>query len=371
MTLVYLTDQVYLHGGAERILIQKLNFWVELYDYRVILITTQQKGLPPFISINDKVEIIDLAVDYKEGVSFFNPKNFSKFSEHYKKLKKELDRINPDATFVISQTFTRFLPPFIKSSGKTFYEYHTSYHGFELGYRKLSKLGKIKNKLVKQLTNWIENKYSYIVFLNQIEFDFYRRRNSVIIPNFFTPVKDLNNVKSNTVISLGRIEYQKGYDLLIDIWKKVDKNIDGWELTIYGNGSDFEKLQNEIKNINFKNPVKLFNAIDNVDDVLSSSSIYAMSSRFETFPMVLLEAMSHGLPVVAFDCISGPRSILTDNQDGILVENNNLDIFAEKLIHLINDNDLRLKMASQSKENVKRFSPQSVMSLWNNRIVNK
>lgn len=368
MKILYLTDQVYLHGGAERILIQKLNYWVEFFNYEVTLITTQQKGLDPFIPINSKVNVIDLGVDYSEGVSFFNPKNFSKFKSHYKKLKDKIDHLKPDATFVISQTFVRFLPPFIKNSGKTFFEYHTSYHGFNIGYERFSFLGKLKYNFVKSITNKVEDKYTHVVFLNQIEFDHYRRKNGIIIPNFFIPIVEKKMERKKKMISLGRITHQKGYDLLVDVWKLVDKKISDWELEIYGNGSDFEAIQKRVNESNFKNPMRLLNAIDNVDEVLSESSIYLMSSRFETFPMVLLEAMSHGLPTVSFDCISGPRSILTNDEDGFLVPTFDLEAFAKKIVFLVDNPKVIEEMSLRAIENVKRFNPKVVMDMWNNYI---
>ncbi|HRG17644.1 MAG TPA: glycosyltransferase [Flavobacterium lutivivi] len=368
MKILYLTDQVYLHGGAERILIQKLNYWIEFFNYDVTLITTQQKGLKPFIPINNKVKTIDLGIDYQEGVSFFSPKNFSKFNLHYKKLKVEIDKLKPDATFVISQTFVRFLPPFIKNSGKTFFEYHTSYHGFSIGYERLSFLGKLKDNLVKFITKKIEDKYTHVVFLNQIEYDHYKRKNGIIIPNFFIPIAEQRRERKNKMISLGRITHQKGYDFLVDIWKLVDEKISGWELEVYGNGSDFDVIQDRILKSNFKNPMRLLNAINEVDQVLSESSIYLMSSRFETFPMVLLEAMSHGLPTVSFDCISGPRSILTKDEDGFIVPTFDIEAFAKKIVFLVDNPSIREEMSFKAIENVKRFNPRVVMGMWNKYI---
>ena len=260
------------------------------------------------------------------------------------------------------------MPPFIKNSGKTFFEYHTSYHGFSIGYERLSFFGKLKDNLVKSITKKIEDKYTQVVFLNQIEYDHYKRKNGIIIPNFFIPIAEQRRERKNKMISLGRITHQKGYDFLVDIWKLVDEKISGWELEVYGNGSDFEVIQDRILKSNFKNPMRLLNAIDEVDQVLSESSIYLMSSRFETFPMVLLEAMSHGLPTVSFDCISGPRSILTKDEDGFIVPTFDIEASAKKIVFLVDNPSIREEMSFKAIENVKRFNPRVVMDMWNKYI---
>jgi len=372
MKILYLTDQIYLHGGAEKILIQKLNHWVEKFGYEVTLVTTQQKGKNPFFRLNPAVKMIDLGIDYTEGVSYFKYANFSKFRTHYKKLKAVINDINPDATFVISQSLLRFITPFAAGKHKIYYEYHTSYYGFQLGYEKLPALKKLKKQISYKVIEAIESKYTNVVFLNQAEYDHYKRKNAVIIPNFFDEIiHPVHCEKKKQVITLGRLSYQKGYDLLIDAWGLIAKEAPDWTLEIFGNGENRSKLEQQIGTKNLGHTIHLNEATDEVNLKLSESAFYVMSSRFETFPMVLLEAMSNKLPVVSFDCPTGPSSMLTINEDGLLAAPGDIRELADKMLEMINNEPLRQIMGDKAARNVTRFNPEMVMKKWDVLIKRK
>ncbi|HEX9980734.1 MAG TPA: glycosyltransferase family 4 protein [Flavobacterium sp.] len=368
MKILYITDQIYLHGGAEKILIQKLNYWADDFGYDVRLVTTQQKGLKPFFALSPKVELVDLEIEYTEGVSFYSPANFSRFPEHFRKLKNAINGFAPDAIFVISQTFSRFIAPAAAGKYPVYYEYHTSYYGFELGRRNASLAGRIKAAVLERIIRRVESAYTAVIYLNQWEFDHYKRKNSVVIPNFFDRIPDNSRPRKKRIITLGRLSFQKGYDLLIKAWAVADKDADGWQLDIYGNGHDRDALLQKIEAANFKNPLRLHAAIDNVNEMLSESEIYIMSSRFETFPMVLLEAMSNRLPVVAFDCPTGPRSMVTDGEDGILVAPEDINALAEKMVYLMHNDALRRNMGEKAFLNIQRFNPEVVMTQWDELV---
>lgn len=368
MRLLYLTDQVYLHGGAEKILIQKLNYWVEVYGYEVALLTSVQKGKPSFLPISGKVKQFDLGIDYPEG-SLYHPKNFGLFKQHYKKLKAFVSEYRPDAVFVVSQTLTHIIAPFAAKGFPTYFEYHTSWFGFKMGYERLSFPHKIKTRLIKAITRYAESKYTKIVLLNQTEFDKFQKKNAVVIPNFYDETAKIYPFeRKNTVITLGRLSREKGYDLLIEAWKKLDGKIGNWELAVYGEGVERRKLEAQLSQNTFRNPIKFPGATDNINEKLAKASIYVMSSRTETFPMSLLEALSNGLPIVSFDCPSGPRHIITENSDGFLVEPDNIQALADQLLVLMADGNLRGKMSENALENVKRFSAKQVMQQWDDLI---
>ncbi|GEP50378.1 glycosyl transferase [Flavobacterium noncentrifugens] len=369
MRIIYITDQVYLHGGAEKILIQKLNYWVEHYGYDVLLITSQQLGKKSFLPLNEKVQWMDLEINYEEGVSFLSLSNLKKFPGHISKLKKAIHDFKPDAVFLISLNIIRYALPFISGKYKIFNEYHTSYYGFELNYERLSFVGKIKRRLSYVLTAFVESFYTKIVFLNDAEYKHYNRKNAVIIPNFFDEIKDLPNLpKKNQIISLGRLCFQKGYDLLIDAWEIVDRERTGWTLEIFGNGEDHKALVQQIEAKKLSHSLHLNPATDQINYKLSESQFYVMSSRFETFPMVLLEAMSNKLPTVSFDCPTGPASMLTPGEDGVLVQNGDVNALAQQIILLIRDEKRRTEMSENALKNVARFNVQHVMELWDKLI---
>lgn len=368
MRLLYLTDQVYLHGGAEKILIQKLNYWAEVYNYEVMLVTSEQKGKPPFFSLSPKVARFDMDMDYPPG-SLYHPRNAARFKKHYSKLKQIVSGYAPDAVFVISQTFSRIITPFAAKGFPTYFEYHTSWDGFRMGYEKLSSLHKLKENLIRAIARFAESRYTKIVYLNPTEFDRFNRKNAVVIPNFYDDTQpEIQEQRQNTVITLGRLSFEKQYNLLIESWGKLDGAVEGWELHIYGNGIEKERLEAQLEGTAFKNPVRLLPAVDNVNEKLSRASIYVLSSRVETFPMALLEALSNGLPVVSFDCPTGPRHIITEHEDGLLVEAQNTSALADGLLELMKDPQRRSQMGRAALDNVRRFSPAAVMKKWDELI---
>ncbi|MEP1488775.1 MAG: glycosyltransferase family 4 protein [Algibacter sp.] len=368
MKLIYITEQLYLHGGAEKTLTQKLNYWADTYNYEVLLITSEQKNNKPCYPLSEKVNHIDLNIDYTAG-SYFSLKNLNKITTHYKLLKNEIEKFNPNAIFLISLSWVRFILPIIGKNYKIYNEYHTSYFGFYMGYKKSSFLGKVKFKIKQFFIACVEKYYTNIIFLNEFELEHYKRKNGIVIPNFFDPIhKVLDNTKKNQIISLGRLSFQKGYDMLIEAWSKIDNKIMNWTLLIYGNGDDKTQLLNLISSYNFKNSIEIRDAISNVNPLLAESKFYVMSSRFETFPMVLLEALSHGLPVVSFDCPTGPKSIIKEHEDGILVKSNDVNELADNILALIENEKLITEMSKKAKENIYRFNPKIVMQKFDDLI---
>lgn len=362
MRIAYVTDQIYLHGGAERILIQKLNYWAAQTGCEVMLVTIGQQGKKPFMELDPGVKHVDLDINYIEGVSYYHPKNFGKVKKHFSRLKSTIGTFDPDAIFMVSLSFSRFLLPFAAGGRRTFFEYHTCYYGAVLKARSLA--GKFKRWISQSMIGFVESRYTRIVFLNREELEHHNSKNGVIVPNFFeTSGADRDMPKKKQVIALGRLTFAKGYDLLIDAWEIVAPDAPGWTLEIFGNGEDREALARQISEKNIGG-IHLNPATDSVGDRLAESAFYVMSSRFEAFPMVLLEAMSHGLPVVTFDCPSGPRAILTENQDSLFAPKNDIKALAAGIKRLMDDEQMRNEMGQKARQNVKRFSKDTVMRQW-------
>ena len=152
--------------------------------------------------------------------------------------------------------------------------------------------------------------------------------------------------------------------MLLKAWSIVEKQISDWRLDVYGDGdrTPYEQLIDDLK-INRKS-CQLHGRTDDVEKEYCNSSIFVLSSRFEGFGMVLTEAMACGLPVVSFDCPWGPRSIITDGEDGLLVENGNVEALASSLSKLMSDEILRQSISKAGLKNVRRFSIDYVADQW-------
>ncbi|WP_458396211.1 glycosyltransferase, partial [Campylobacter sp.] len=173
------------------------------------------------------------------------------------------------------------------------------------------------------------------------------------------------------VVSIGRMDgsNQKGFLRLIDIWKLIQDSSEfkDWKLHIVGDGELKEKIENKIKDLNLTNSIILKPFTKDVESEYLSASIYAMTSHFEGLPMVLIEAQSYALPTISFDIATGPRDIIENDKSGYLIEDNNLNEYANKLKTLMSDENLRAKMGAKSKEIVKsKFSKEVVMKQWEN-----
>ena len=163
---------------------------------------------------------------------------------------------------------------------------------------------------------------------------------------------------------MGRLNEQKGYEYLIDAWTIVSKRHPDWILNAYGSGEIKEQLQMRIDEKGVSNSLILNDPTSDIIDKYLESSIYIMSSRFEGFPMVLLEAMSCGLPCVSFDCPNGAKDLIVDGKNGFLVDYLNIERLADRICDLIENDFERKRMGRTAKEEVKKYLPDAVMFLW-------
>ena len=186
-------------------------------------------------------------------------------------------------------------------------------------------------------------------------------------PLVFYP-KEYSKLNNKVVLSVGRMHPQKGFDMLLEAWSKVVKEDNTWELRIVGDGADFEKTKNLAKELGLGASVKFLGHVDNVQKQYLESSIYALSSRYEGFGMVLVEAMSYGVPPVSFDCHVGPSDIIKNNEDGILVEPENTDQLADNILRLMNDDKLRMKLGRNARVNIRRYDIDNIIGKWNDII---
>jgi glycosyltransferase involved in cell wall biosynthesis len=187
----------------------------------------------------------------------------------------------------------------------------------------------------------------------------------VCIPNAVHTVdRKLSVQDSKIVVAAGRLVRQKGFDMLIKAFEQVVREHPDWRLQIYGTGPKKDALAARITEHRLDEHVRLMGRSEQLHEDLAQSAMYVLSSRFEGLPMVMIEAMSHALPIVAFDCPTGPRDVLTDEVDGLLVPPRDTDAIAEAMNRLIKDRDLRVRLGAAAVRTAERFDPEAVMPLW-------
>lgn len=356
MKILFLMDQMYLHGGGERMLSQKINYLISHFKYEIHLITTEQKNEKFVYTLNKKLHWTDLNVNYERQISYFHPKNVLKSIRHFRLLKKEIQRIQPHVIVSVSFSPEHYFLPFIQKKIPKIKEFHSSRFDY-------------KASFLRRRLDVLFEKYDALVVLNDTEKNYYKNNNTVVIPNF-TDFKSHSNIafiKEKTVIAAGRIAPVKQFNELIEIWKIIANDFPEWKLKIFGNGlpAAIEDLQIIIKELNLSDCVFILPSVPTIQNEMQKASIYAMSSLTECFPMVLLEAQASGLPIVTYDCPNGPRHIITDKEDGFLIAPNDKNAFSKALILLMMDEKLRLTMGTNAIKNVLIFSEEKVMNQWN------
>ncbi|TDD18221.1 glycosyltransferase family 4 protein [Nonomuraea diastatica] len=187
----------------------------------------------------------------------------------------------------------------------------------------------------------------------------------VQIPNaVHRAVQDPSRQVNPVVVAAGRLTAQKGFDLLIEAFARVVADHPEWRLRIFGTGARKAELDGLVRRLELGEHVTLPGRTGRLDEELTNASVYALSSRFEGLPMVMIEAMAHALPVVAFDCPTGPGDVLTDGVDGVLVLPRDVNALADALVRVISDRDLRVRMGGAAAETARAYAPDQVMPLW-------
>lgn len=358
---MFSTDQTYLYGGAERILVRKANYMVK-QGYEVIIVTTNQRSRFPCYYLDEKVQQIDLAINYHNGLSYLHPKNSLKVISHYLRVKKLIKDLHPDVWVVCNYAFDFYFLPFLNRHVFKIKEFHNSQYTRKIkGVRK-----SFFQNLGGRLKVAMERTYDVLLVLNEDESHYFNSGNCIVIPNFVEIPEQQAQLEKKQVLAAGRIAPVKGFDELIKIWKQVAGDFPDWELHIYG--EDYldtkRRLMELIVNLHLENSVFIKDPVPDLGTIMKNYSLYAMTSETECFPMVLLEALSVGLPIVSYDCPNGPRNIITNGVDGVLIKNKSKEDFATALKKLMKEVALRKKMGSAAKVNAQRFAVEPVMEQW-------
>ena len=362
MKIVFNTDQIHLHGGIEKVMATKANHFASLPGVEVFIVTAEQKGLAPCYTLDERIRLIDLAVDYDRTQSYFSGGNLLKAVKHFRSQKKLFRDLSPDVIISPNFNFDHYWLPFIKGRAKLLKERHSSRY-LEEEQRKTASLS---TRIRFRINDWIESRYDHIVVLNADEKAYVKTGNAVVIPNSI-PIQNITAALTNKkVIAAGRISPVKNFGDLIRAWALVHRTCPEWQLDIFG--EDYLDTKKDLKHLvttlKLEQSVFFQGTIDRMTEKMSEYALYAMTSETECFPMVLLEALSVGVPVVSYDCPNGPRNIVTHGSDGLISPHHDVELLAESLLRLMGDKELRKEMGSAAKQNVLRFGTLKVMKQW-------
>lgn len=350
MKLLYITNGINGAGGLERVLSVKASYFAEKFGYKVTILVLNNSHQNPFYEFSPKIKFCSIDI---HGLSGY-------LKSYRRDIQEQINSIKPDIISVCDDGLKGFfLPTIIRTKAKWIYERHVS---------KLTELKEGQSIIKRIITSakWImmeilaKKFHRFVVLTENNKKEWISLKNIEVISNplSFYPTES-SSLENKTVICVGKISYQKGQDLLVKAWKTVHERYGDWQLHLYG-----KENQDILDTSKLKNNIHYFAPAKDIMEKYLESSIYVMSSRFEGFGMVLVEAMACGVPCVSFDCDYGPSDIITDNVDGFIVEKENISVLAEKIMVLINDSELRHRFGKNAKTNVERYKTEAIAKKW-------
>jgi len=370
MKIVYVYPKFTTLAGTERVLIDKMNSLANDNEYEVYVVTHEQSSHSFSYPLSQKVKHFDLDVCFYL-LYRFNIIIRLLVREYYKRLlsnkfKELMSLINPD--IVVTTTYHSYLVSMIGKCSNKFAKVVESHvdkrfiHSIDSGnYQSLS--NRIHGDHDMRVLLKKVGLFNVLVALQKYDADDWSAYvHSCVIPNIvhLNPTGRITSLDSKQVIFVGRYTHQKGIPDLLKIWTIVHKKHPDWSLEMFGDGVLEDNLRYEANQIG----VNVHKAVPNIFDYYLVSSVLVMTSVYEPFGLVIPEAMSCGLPVIAFDCPYGPRSIITDGLDGYLIEDRKIDAFAQKLSEMMESRELRRKLGQAAVLSSKRYSESQIMPLW-------
>lgn len=363
MKILYISDTLALWGGIERVLSCKANELAEHYGYKVCFVTTNQGSHPLLFHLAKGVchVDLDLRLHRQYDYSVFKRILFlSRMKRLFKnRLNNEIERFQPDVVVLITIKYAGIVSEVVRSI-PLLVESHSSFVSDKYDHASiLSRLNTYFNRRKLKQASGI------IALTNKDSLNWQTISPHVfVIPNIvqLNDTGKYSDCRSNHAIFVGRITHQKDIASLIAIWRIVNNSFSNWHLDIFGDGELKDYYQSIVTNSNLN--IHFYKPVSNIFSQYIERSMLLLSSLYEPFGLVLPEAMSCGLPVVAFDCPYGPADIITDGVDGFLIKDRNVDLFAQRVCQLIESHELRLRMGKAGIASSKRYRSEIIMPQW-------
>jgi glycosyltransferase involved in cell wall biosynthesis len=358
MKLLYIANTLSGAGGLQRILLLKAGYLAEHMGYNITIITTSNKPDEKiFYPVSLKLKGITLTPDKSNKLSYL--------TSYVKFLSNSINALNPDVVIICDNGLKSFLLPFILNKKfKLVYERHVTKF-IENKAKTFRLLSATFNKLVYKFMDFSAAKFDKFLVVTQQGKNEWGIKNLAAIPNplwFSTNV--VSNLSNKRVIAVGRHAYEKGYDRMVTAWKQVVDKHPEWVLDIYGDDNPEYNIRQLAHDAGVDKNVNFITSTKHIIDAYLESSICIMTSRYEGFGMVLLEAMACGVPCVAFNCPVGPSDIISNNIDGVLVEDGNIEEFVKSVLLLIENPALRLEMGANAKVSSEDYDIDVIMKEW-------
>ena len=351
MRIAYCIHSLHNSGGMERVLTLKANALATLPGYEVHIIAAALHGRKPCFATAPAVQVHDL--DLNEHL---HPRRYAR------RLEALLCEIRPDITISLAGTELKALPKMQDGSVKMA-EFHFSHDKFYLKYGR-TLYARWRTRRLEKAVSRLDR---FVVLTHEDQADWQRALPGFPVEQIYNPLTfrspEKAALQNKRCIAVGRLEYQKNFTDLIRAWKIVASKHPDWTLDIFGEGSERGRLEKEIAKASLEGKVVLRGRSSQIRQEMLESSCLVMSSRFEGFPMVLLEAAACGLPMVSYACPMGPAEIIQDGVNGYLAPAGDVKALAEGILSVIEHPD-RAQLGAASARTAEAFTPEIIIPQW-------
>jgi glycosyltransferase involved in cell wall biosynthesis len=347
--IAIIIPNITLLAGTERAVCNLANILANNDAYLPIIISICSVNGEPCYYLNDRVNIFHCAVTTRN-------KYLARILQ-FKQVKIICDTENID---IVIGTYSaiNILLPFISIVKKRIAMEHMNYASAAFIVRIIRRLFYPFLDAIVLLTNADAANYKF-------------HKNAVIIPNSLPFISQEQSLLENKVIlAVGRLTYQKGFERLVEAIALIKEKCCGWQVRIIGDGEDKVRLLKQIKECDLENTVTILPPTKNIESEYCNASIYVMSSRYEGFGLVLIEAKAYGLPIISFDCTEGPAEIIRNGIDGFLIEKDNIELLSQAILKLMEDEELRKKFGKEATKDIDRFKPEHIGIMWDKLFTN-
>ena len=370
MKIVYCHRCIYNPGGMERVMLTKIA-WLVRHGYEIDIVTTDQKGLPPFFPIPEGVRMTDLGINYADD----NGKNpiakilgfLWRRRLHRKRLTEYLMKERPDITISLYPCESSFIPD-IKDGSKKILELHFNKF-FRFQYGRSGLIGAI-DRIRSRSDEKLVRRFDRFVVLTEEDASYWGALpNLEVIPNaaLMQAPAGAKVRGSKRVIAVGRLDFQKGFDRLVKAWAMIpDTAREGWHLDIFGQGEWLRMLNDLILKEGVQDSARINPPTREIVREYLSSAFLVMSSHWEGLPMVLIEAMALGLPAVCFDFKCGPKDIISDGVNGLIVPEGDIPALAKAMQRMMEDPAMVERMSDEALRIREKYAEEAIMAQWEN-----
>ena len=372
--IMYVVGSLAKTGGTERVLIDKMNY-LSTHGFEVVLITYEQGTHSMSFPVSPSVKHIDT------GTRFFTLYKYHRIlrifklwemkKEYFSRLQNIVDFEMPD--FIITTTYhldTCGIVTQLKTTAKLIVEAHIpKAHTYDRNIRNSNYIKRFLYTLNNEYRCKKARKFDLLVALTPKAANDWKNttQHCIVIPNPVTKYQEVIKDKipnTNRIIAAGRLTNQKGFERLIYAFAQITNQCPEWHIDIFGDGDDKQYLNDCISKGNLQNKVFIHPSTSHIYDEYMNSDFYVMSSRYEGLPLVLIEAMSCGLPCVSFRCKYGPEDIIEDGKTGLLVKDGDIKDLAQKILWMCQHEEQRIAMSISARKSAEKYKKEHIMPIW-------